>query len=115
MAEETLVEIERQLETLETAEIAGKAWNDYGAVIICDTAEEMASVANKLELLDDKSQEILLDFGNTIHKFREALKENHYSFTTKDGNAVNLVDFFSDKELCSVFVPNIDISIKEVV
>ena len=85
-------------------------------------------VANKLELLDDKSQEILLDeikkgllwlirfdFVNTIHKFREALKENHYSFTTKDGNAVNLVDFFSDEELISVFVPNIDISIKEVV
>ena len=95
-----------------------------------DKVEELfqSSVANKLELLDDKSQEILLDeikkglqslilldFGNTIHKFREALKENHYSFTTKDGNAVNLVDFFSDKELCSVFVPNIDITIKEVV
>ena len=95
-----------------------------------DKIEELlqSCVANKLELLDDKSQEILLDeikkgllwlirfdFVNTIHKFREALKECDSYCITKDGNEVKLVDFFSDKELFSVFVPNIDITIKEVV
>ena len=41
-------EIARQLETLETAEIAGQAWRDYGQVIFCDTLEEMVSVADEI-------------------------------------------------------------------
>lgn len=39
-------EIARQLETLETAEIAGRAWKDYGEVILCDTLEEMVEQAD---------------------------------------------------------------------
>lgn len=48
LAKDTMVEIERQLETLETAEIAGKAWADYGQVIVCDSYAEMVEVANEL-------------------------------------------------------------------
>ncbi|MDC1211114.1 histidinol dehydrogenase [Porticoccaceae bacterium] len=47
-AKETVIEIERQLETLETAKIAGQAWRDYGQVILCDTYEEMLEVADDL-------------------------------------------------------------------
>ena len=47
-AKETVIEVERQLETLETAKIAGQAWRDYGQVIICDTYEEMLRVADDL-------------------------------------------------------------------
>lgn len=44
----TLEEVDRQLETLETAAVAGQAWRDYGQVIVCDSREEMAQVANEM-------------------------------------------------------------------
>lgn len=47
-ANATVKEVERQLETLETAKIAGQAWRDYGQVIVCDTYEEMVQVADDL-------------------------------------------------------------------
>lgn len=47
-AEGIQAEIDRQLQTLETAEIAGAAWRDYGQVILCDTVEEMVVVADQL-------------------------------------------------------------------
>ena len=48
LVDATIVEIERQLETLETAEIAGAAWRDYGQIILCDTEEEMLSEADRI-------------------------------------------------------------------
>ncbi len=48
LAAETLVEIGRQLETLETADIAGVAWQDYGQVIVVDSVEEMVQVADEI-------------------------------------------------------------------
>lgn len=47
-AQETIKEIERQLTILPTAEVAGKAWADYGQVIICDSYEEMVEVADDI-------------------------------------------------------------------
>ncbi|MFM2623078.1 histidinol dehydrogenase [Vibrio owensii] len=47
-AQETIKEIERQLTILPTAEVAGKAWADYGQVIVCDSYEEMVEVANDI-------------------------------------------------------------------
>ncbi|TKE95860.1 histidinol dehydrogenase [Vibrio kanaloae] len=47
-AEETVKEVERQLTILPTAEIAGKAWENYGQVILCDSYEEMVEVADDL-------------------------------------------------------------------
>ena len=40
--------VERQLKWLPTAEIAGKAWKDYGQVIVCDSYEEMVQVADEI-------------------------------------------------------------------
>jgi len=43
-----MAQIEEQLKTLPTAEIAGKAWKDYGQVYVCDTYEEMIEKADEL-------------------------------------------------------------------
>jgi sulfopropanediol 3-dehydrogenase len=41
-------EIEHQLTTLPTADIAGMAWADYGEIILVDTVEELVSVADEI-------------------------------------------------------------------
>ncbi len=48
LADETIIEVARQLETLATAEVAGKAWADYGQVIVCDTIDEMVAEADRI-------------------------------------------------------------------
>ncbi|MBY4592602.1 histidinol dehydrogenase [Rhizobium redzepovicii] len=48
LADATLVEIERLLAILPTAETARRSWEDYGEVIVCDTHEEMLDVANDI-------------------------------------------------------------------
>ena len=48
LAEETIAEVERQLEILPTAEIARQAWQDYGSVILCDDIDEMVEEADRL-------------------------------------------------------------------
>ena len=48
LAEATIIEVERQLDILPTAEIAREAWENYGAVIICDSLEEMVEEADRL-------------------------------------------------------------------
>jgi sulfopropanediol 3-dehydrogenase len=48
LAQETLAEIDRLLEILPTAETARASWRDYGDVILCDTYDEMLSVANDM-------------------------------------------------------------------
>lgn len=48
LGEDTLAEIERLLGLLDTAEIARKAWDNYGEVIICQSQEEMIVEANRL-------------------------------------------------------------------
>lgn len=48
LANETMAEVERQIEILPTGEIAGAAWRDYGQVIVCDTYEEMVEKADEI-------------------------------------------------------------------
>ncbi|CDX14971.1 Histidinol dehydrogenase 2 [Mesorhizobium plurifarium] len=48
LARDTVAEVERQLKTLPTAEIAAKAWADYGEVIVCDSYEEMVTEADRI-------------------------------------------------------------------
>ena len=48
LAEETLVEIDRLLDILPTAETAAVSWRDYGEAILCGSYEEMLSVANDM-------------------------------------------------------------------
>jgi sulfopropanediol 3-dehydrogenase len=45
---DTIAEVERQLLTLATADVAGVAWADYGRVIVCDDHQEMLDLANEL-------------------------------------------------------------------
>jgi sulfopropanediol 3-dehydrogenase len=48
IADQTVREIERQLETLETAAVAGQAWRDYGQIILAESDEEMLEIADRL-------------------------------------------------------------------
>lgn len=48
LARDTLVEVERQLSILPTADIARISWRDHGAVIVCDTVDEMIRTADEL-------------------------------------------------------------------
>jgi sulfopropanediol 3-dehydrogenase len=48
LARDTMAEIERLLQILPTAEIAGAAWRDYGEVIVCDTEDEMLAEADRI-------------------------------------------------------------------
>ncbi len=45
---DTIAEVERQLQYLSTADIAAKAWADYGRVIVCGDNAEMLTMANEL-------------------------------------------------------------------
>ncbi len=47
LAQETIVEVGRQLETLETADVAGVAWQEYGQVIVVDSIDELVEVADE--------------------------------------------------------------------
>jgi sulfopropanediol 3-dehydrogenase len=46
LAEETLAQITVQLETLPTAEIAARAWEDYGEVVVVDSDDEAVAAAD---------------------------------------------------------------------
>jgi sulfopropanediol 3-dehydrogenase len=48
LAKETMVEVERILEILPTANTAGVSWRDYGEVIVVDTIEEMVREADRI-------------------------------------------------------------------
>ncbi|MBZ4187475.1 histidinol dehydrogenase [Niabella beijingensis] len=48
LARETMDEIERQLKTLSTADLAGAAWRDYGSVLLVDDLAEAVAEADKL-------------------------------------------------------------------
>ncbi|SOE92545.1 sulfopropanediol 3-dehydrogenase [Burkholderia sp. D7] len=48
LGEETLVEVERLLNQLDTAEIARQAWEGYGEIIICENDEEMIRESDRV-------------------------------------------------------------------
>ncbi len=48
LAQDTLVEIDRLLKILPTADTASVSWQDYGEVIVCDSYEEMLEVADDI-------------------------------------------------------------------
>jgi sulfopropanediol 3-dehydrogenase len=51
LAQATMLEIDRLLKILPTADTASVSWRDYGEIIICDTHEEM------LQVSEDKAYE----------------------------------------------------------
>ncbi len=48
LARDTMNEVERLLKILPTADAAGKAWADYGEVIVCDNEDEMVREADRI-------------------------------------------------------------------
>jgi sulfopropanediol 3-dehydrogenase len=48
LAEATLVEVDRLLKVLPTAETAAVSWRDYGDVILCESYDEMLSTGNDM-------------------------------------------------------------------
>ena len=48
LAEATMAELDRLLAILPTADTAGVSWRDYGDVILCDSHDEMLTVANEM-------------------------------------------------------------------
>lgn len=48
LACETLAEIDRLLGILPTSEIARKAWEDFGEIILCDTIDEMVTEGDRV-------------------------------------------------------------------
>jgi sulfopropanediol 3-dehydrogenase len=48
LARDTMDQIERLLKILPTADAAGKAWADFGEVIVCDNLDEMVREADRI-------------------------------------------------------------------
>ena len=48
LAREVVGEVERWLESWPTASVAGAAWRDYGAVILCEDDTEMVTVSDQI-------------------------------------------------------------------
>ncbi|MFC4454267.1 histidinol dehydrogenase [Deinococcus sonorensis] len=48
LAGEVVTEIERQLQVLATAEVAGQAWRDYGQIVLAEDDAEMVQVADEI-------------------------------------------------------------------
>jgi sulfopropanediol 3-dehydrogenase len=48
LASSIQAEIDKQLEVLATAEVAGKAWADYGQIILVDTVDELVQEADRI-------------------------------------------------------------------
>ncbi len=48
LAHATMAEVERLLKILPTADAAGKAWEDFGEVIVCDDEAEMVREADRI-------------------------------------------------------------------
>src|SRR5665648_731086 len=69
IGKETIKQVEEQLETLETKEIAGKSWEDFGEVILCDSLEEAIQISNRyapehLELAIENPEKIIEKLTN---------------------------------------------------
>jgi sulfopropanediol 3-dehydrogenase len=48
LARDTMAEIARLLKILPSADLAGKAWEDFGEVIVCDDHDEMVAEADRV-------------------------------------------------------------------
>lgn len=63
VAGETAEAVEKELESLPTAEIAAQSWKDFGEIILADSLEEAAEIANDwapehLEIITEKDKEL---------------------------------------------------------
>ncbi|GHD05440.1 histidinol dehydrogenase [Tianweitania populi] len=68
LAEDTVREVERQLETLSTADVAGVAWRDFGEVVVC--ADEASMIAYSDFIAAEHLQVHTADSAATAKKLR---------------------------------------------
>lgn len=68
LAEATLKEVERQLQDLSTAAVAGQAWRDYGEIVVCE--DEAAMIAYSDHIAAEHLQVHTLDPQATAKKLR---------------------------------------------
>jgi sulfopropanediol 3-dehydrogenase len=71
LAHATLAEIDRLLDILPTAETARASWRDYGAVILCDTYDEMLTMANEIasehvQVMTDRDGDKVIGTNHTL-------------------------------------------------
>lgn len=69
LAKETIAEVERLLAKLPTADIARRAWEDYGEVIVCESYEEMLKEADRIasehvQVMTDRDDWFLANMTN---------------------------------------------------
>ncbi|KJM61084.1 histidinol dehydrogenase [Pluralibacter gergoviae] len=69
LAKETMAEVERLLAKLPTADIARRAWEDYGEVIVCGSYEEMLKEADRIasehvQVMTDRDDWFLANMTN---------------------------------------------------
>lgn len=69
LARETMAEVERLLAKLPTADIARRAWEDYGEVIVCDGYDEMLQEADRIasehvQVMTDRDDWFLANMTN---------------------------------------------------
>ena len=69
LAKESLQEVQRQLQTLPTADVAGEAWSDYGEIILVDSEDEMLATAEDIaaehvEVLTENPRRFLNELTN---------------------------------------------------
>src|SRR5437763_3393564 len=65
LARATMAEVERLLKILPSADLAGKAWQDFGEVIVCDGYDEMVKEADRVashhEQVMTRDRDVFLD------------------------------------------------------
>lgn len=88
LAEATVAEVDRQLETLATAAVASESWRDYGEVVVC--ADEAAMIAYS----DFVAAEHLQVHTRDPHAFSQKLRNYGSLFI---GEAASVV--YSDKNV----------------
>jgi histidinol dehydrogenase len=69
VGEATIKQVKEQLKTLETKEMAGKSWEDFGEVVLCDSLEEAIEMSNNyapehLELAIETPEKIIKKLTN---------------------------------------------------
>ena len=89
LAKRVSEEIEKQLETLETANIAGQSIDNYGRIIVCSSLEEAAELANKKA---PEHLELAMEAGAVRDKI-ESLVHNYGSLFIGHGAAEVFGDY----------------------
>ena len=68
LARDTMREVERLLKILPTGEMAGRAWEAYGEVIVADSSDEMLAIAN--DIASEHVQVMTRDVDYFLQKMR---------------------------------------------